>query len=331
MNSKVQARCDLLADNMGVLQKGFLFENALLRIISASIFAEGGKNVDTEYLKECRNVLRKNEGSFSNFRGINELIVATKMAQVADPESYILDVSEVYKKLKNGKLCGTRYMSLAAMSIVDAKRTSDADGIIEKGAEILKGMKSKHPFLTSEEDICFVELLAMSDKSTEDILSELEESYQILKKSFSFHDNAVYSLAQVLTLEDGDVSEKASKVVELFNALKDAGVKYGKDYELASLGALIKIDISVSELAEEIAETSKYLKTKKGFGILHCGEKSRHLFAALVVAGVLSEDNAALNASVVEGALSVIIAQEVALLSSMIAASAVAASSSSSH
>ncbi|SEL85519.1 Protein of unknown function [Butyrivibrio sp. ob235] len=331
MKNSVQKRCELLVENRNLIQEGFMLENSLLKAVAAAAFAEKEKTVDVDYLKECRSILRDKQGALSSFRGNNELIVSTKMALGSDPEKYIDEVIEVYKKFQKGKCFGSTFRVLAAMSICDAGKFSEADAIIEKTNNLLEGMRKKHPFIATDEDTSFAVLLAMTEKSVEEILTELEEAFGYIKKSFSFHDNAAYSLTQVLTIFDGSYEDKRDKVLEIYNAFKAAGLKYGKEYELASLGTLININLSTGELVSEVAEAAKFFDGKKGFGMLDMNKQTKLMLGAMVVSGAYSEKSTVTDASVTSGAISMIIAEQTAMLVAIMIASSSAAASSSSN
>ncbi|MCR5665970.1 MAG: DUF4003 domain-containing protein [Eubacterium sp.] len=123
-------------------------------------------------------------------------------------------------------------------------------------------MKEDHPFLTSDSDFCFATVLSLTDKSVDQIVEELETTFQNLKPNFKYHDNAIHSLSQVLTSYAGDPDDKAERSLTLYEALRVAGIKYGKETELASLGTLLRVKMAPDVLAKEIAETSDYLKSK---------------------------------------------------------------------
>ncbi len=331
MREAITRKCDLLIENWKLIHKGFWLENGSIAAIAAATFAEKDRSVDVEMLKECHKILKKKEGIFSEFRGSSELIVTAKMALSADPEGYLEDVTGVYKKFQKGKFWGSNYRALAAMTICDVGKASEADAIIEKTNEILKGMNKVHPFLTSDEDTSFAVLLAISGKKTEDILEELEETYQSLKKKFSLHDNAVYSLSQVLTSYEGAAQDKADKAIDIFDAFAAAGAKYGKGYELASLGTLIGINASPDDIAAEVAETADYLKGNKGFGSFDMGKATRLMFGTMMVAGDNSDENYKVGASVISGAVARLVAEQTAMLVAIMAASTSSATTSSSH
>ena len=331
MREIVEKRSELLATNQAIMNKSFILEHSLTNAVVAASFAEEDRTVDVELIKEAKKVLKEKTGVFSDFRSYNEITVSARMALSGNPEKYINELIEVYNKLQKGKIFGSSYRVLAAMSICDQGKYSEADSLIEKTNEILKGMKKVHPFITSDEDTCFAVLLAMTDKSVEEILTELEESYQIMKKNFAFHDNAVYSLTQVLTAYEGSAEEKCDKALKLFNAFKAAGAKYGKGYEFASLGSLIDIDADEEELVSEIIDVADYLKGKKGFGMLDMGKETRLMFGTMLVSGAYLSGDYAANSSAIGSDIGRIVALQTAIFVTMMIVMTTTAAATSSH
>lgn len=327
MNNLIQRKCELLVENRQLAGKTSLLEGGLIKMVAAASFTEKDKTIDVEELKSCIKLLRSKQGIFSDLRGNNELIIGSKMALSGNPEEYLEDLLGVYKKFQQGKIFGSEFRVLAAASICDTGKASQADAVIEKTNELLKGMKKDHPFLTSDEDTSLAVLLAFKEKSVEDILTELEETFQYIKKNFAFHENASYSLSQVLTTYDGTAEQKGQKVLDLFNAFKEAGAKYGKNYELASLGILININKNIEEIVSEVIETAEFLKNKKGFGILEMDKATRLMLGSMLVSEVYGASDSAVSASVSSGALAAVIAQELCMLAAVMAATTVTSSS----
>ncbi len=328
MKEIVGRRVELLVENRELLHKAFFLENGLMTVVAGAVFAEKNKTADPEFVKECRDLLKKKKGPFSEIRGNNELLISAKMALSGSPEQYLEDIVGIYNKLQRGKFFGSRHGVLAASSICDAKKANDTERVLEKTTAIIKGMKAVHPFLTSDEDTGFAVLLAMTDKSVEQILEEVEESYQYLKKDFVFHDNAVYSLAQVLTTYAGDSKEKCRFALEIFEAFKSAGFKYGKDHELPSLGILVNLGPEIGEIVAEVIEVAEALKEHKGFGMLDMSKQTRLMISAMIVSSAFGEDNTVANASVASGALSLLIAEQAAVMAVIASTTAAAATSS---
>lgn len=328
MRSEIEKRCELLVENRKLAGKASFLDHDLIKVVAASFFTEKDKTADVDQLKDCKKLIRKKQGIFSEIRGNNELIIAAKMAASGNPEGYLDKLIDVYGEFQKGKILGSSYRVLAAASICDTGRASEAESLVEKTYEIMKGMRKDHPFLTTDEDTSFAVLLAMKDKSTEEILAELEEIYQLIKKNFAFHEDAAYSLSQVLATFDGQAELKSEKVMELFEAFKNAGAKYGKGYELASLGILVGIDKNIEDLVSEVVEVAEYLSGKKGFGILNMNRHTRLMLGTMIVSEIYSDGNVATGASVASSALSAVIAAQLCMYVAVMSAASASASSS---
>ena len=327
MDSRLMNKCELLADNRDLLNKNFKWDYEMLIMVGSVIFTDAGKTVDIDRVNECKAILKKHEGVFSYFRNNMEKAVLAKMALSDDPEKYLTDVVAIYDKLHKGKIAGSDYMALTAMNICDSNKAADTDAIIEKTKLLLKEMNKKHPILTSDEDMTFAAMLAMTDKDVDAIVNEAETYYEALKPRFSFHTNSLQSLSHVLILMEGSVESKIAKVCEIYDTFKEQGVKYGKDYVMASIGALVNTNISTTELVSEIIEASEYLKTRKGFGAWGIGEKARLMFASLLAADVYGNDKDTMNSAVITGSIAMVIAEEIAIMA-VIAASAASSANS---
>ena len=313
MRDTTAQKCELFTENRNVIHKASFLEDGMLTAVAGALYAENDKKADPDFYKECKKVLRSKEGIFSVLRGHNETVIAARMAISGDPDGYLEKLEKANELINQGKFFESEYRALAAMAIVESDKVSEAEEVVEKTYELIKEMKKKHPFLTSDEDTSFVVLLAMTGRDNEDILSELEENFQTLKAKFTFHDNSVYSLAQVVTAFEGNASEKCEKVLALYDAFKELGVKYGKSYELASLGTLLDVDMSSSELAAEVIDVADFLKGKKGFGMLDMSKQTRLMFGTMIVSSCYSKNGNA-GASVVGGTIASIIAEQIAMM-----------------
>lgn len=322
MRDILRAGCELLADNRDMIHKNFVWNMDMMSITGAVIYTGEGKTADIQRIKECKTILKKHQGVFSEFRQNMEIPVLCKMALSDDPEGYLLKLINTYNVLHQGKIFGSEYMALTAISICDSKCEARVDEIVQKTRDLLKAMAKVHPFLTSEEDMAFAALLAMTNHSIDEIINETEYCFTYMKAKFAFHDNAVQSLSHVLTLCPGTPEEKCRRASAIYDALLTRHITYGKDYELASLGALVNIDMAPEELASEIADASEYLKNRKGFGDWSIGTRTRTMFAALLAAQAYSPTSIAMDASVIGSALAIVIAEEVCMMAATMAVTA---------
>ena len=312
MRELLQAGCELLSDNKNAIRSYFKWDMELLTVAGAVLFTSAGETVDIERMKNCRAILKSHEGGASALRGNMEIPVLAKMALAPDPEQYLIKLISIYDALQRGRIFASQSVAMAALTICDGLRDRDVTYVIDLTKQLMKRMSERHPFLTGEEDTPCAALLAMSGRNVDEIIDEMETCFAIMKKKFSFHSDAVQSLTQVLALCPGDPIKKCERVSAIYDAMVARGITYGKDYELASLGALVTIDMTPEELANEIADAAEFLKIQKGFGDWSMSKKTRLMFAALLAAQAYAPSSIAMDASVLCSTLCIVIAQQAA-------------------
>ena len=206
------------------------------------------------------------------------------------------------------------YLPVAAMTVAQSVPEYGWEELAARSRRIYEMMKDEHPFLTSSEDCVFAVMLAMSPRTDEELIREVETCYNILKERFSDR-NAVQSLSHVLALTDSDrgiASDKCRDTIRLFDVLKEKKHKYGTEYELPTLGVLAVLPCGIDETVRDLIEVSDFLKTQKGYGFWGFDRVQRMMHAGMIVTSEhigTSEtmENAAINSTV-----SVIAAQHAA-------------------
>lgn len=108
-------------------------------------------------------------------------------------------------------------------------------------------------------------------------------------------------------------------MIDIFDALKQQKRKYGTSYELASLGAIVSLDLSINDIVNEIIEVDDFLKEQKEFGAFGIGNTQRLMYAALLVMDTYMPDSKTMQNSVMGSTLSMVIAQQTAMLTIMAA------------
>ena len=310
MREDVRRKCDLFSENKVAIHKSFKWEYDIMSVAAGLLYTCEDRKADIEKMKACADVLRKEKSAVSAFRDIASLVVVSKMALSSDPAKYLFDVSRISEKIKGKKVFEDANYILAAANIIDHDRINDADVITEKAKRIIDGYSQAHPVITSADDMPAATLLALGDKSVENIINETEEIYRYLRNKFSGHSDSVQALAEVLALSERPVAEKCDRVFAIYDALKEKGAKYGLDVELASLGALADLDVDPAVLADEIIETEKYLKGLDGLGSWTISKTNRLMFAALVVAESYSGDMPEMRNSVIVGTIAIALCVE---------------------
>ena len=314
MQTEVMEKCDLLVQNRNLIYRGFMLEDSLMQVIAATAFVDRDEITEVKAIKECRKLLRKKHSAFSYLRGNNELFISSKMALSDDPEQYFNNVSEAYKKIHQGKQLETSYMALAAMLICDLGRQVEADELVSKAEQIKSRMNKEHPVLTDSEDTSFIMFLALTDKSVDTIISDIDEAYDYLEKTckVKVSANALQGLCEVLAISYGDTKEKCDKVVRIFNTFSEHGTKYGTDSEFIVLGSLIDVNVDTDTLVREILEAEVRLADLKGFKDAEMDRKKRMMYASMLVADVYGMQTAVIGNSLISHAMTTVITKQIA-------------------
>lgn len=331
MINSIMQRSELFVLNRDNIKRNFRWDNTLIHPLCASLYTEHGYDVDWGAIKNSRDIIKKQTGVFSNFRGSVQLVYATMLSLEKNPENKIDKVLKAYGNLKN-EFFTSQYLPLSAFIMADMVEEVEYDRITKKAKDIYRRMKKEHPFLTSNEDAGFAVMFAISDLSVDKAIEEMETCYQILKDSL-FSKNAVQSISHVLALGEENGKEKCKRVVDIYQGLRDRGYKYGTRSELAVLGVLALETNDVKQVVSDIIKVDDYLIGHKGFGIMGIGRPQRMMYAAIIVMQeykkdrINSSDNI-MNLTSINSITSVIIAQQIAV-SAAIAASVSSSSNSS--
>lgn len=327
MRSKVINKCELLAENRKIFGKTFKWEFDYMTTAGASIFTSAGVLANMERLKECEKILKAHTSWLSNIRGFSEVPVIAKMALSDNPEEYIKKVIAIYDLMKSNKLAGSEYKVMAAIALAE-KDIEEAQTYILRTAELYKKMSKEHWILTSCEDIPFAALLATSDKDIDSMISDMEESYKLLKNKY-FSKNAVQSVTHILTFSDDKPEVKCEKFNRVYDGLKANKHNIGSGYELCVLGASALTDVSAETIVDLICEADDNLAQKKGFGALSLGTELRRLLASQIVMSTCFDgSNIADEITMTSMLASAIAVETCMIICSLAAANAAAATAS---
>lgn len=322
MRESLSRQCEMFIHNRDEIKSYFRWESAELVAVCASEICSNNIQVETETLLECKNILDKGTGVFSNFRGASKLPVISMLATDDEPSKKLETILEIHNLLKL-KFSDSQYLTLLAAKLFNMISEDDVEECANRGKEIYNLMKKEHPFLTSREDNVFAVLLSFSDKENDALVADMEECYRTMKK-FSPDSNAMQSLSHVLALANGTPEEKCSRVIEMFNALDEQGKKYSKSYEMAVLGVLSILPLDMAQVIDDVVEVDDFLSTQKGYGGIGIAKKTRLMHAAMLVANDYAE-NSVVNTAAISGTMAMIAAGQAAMCA--IIASTVAVSS----
>ena len=328
MNERTLARCKNLIKNKETMKSAFAWEDGLTHLACAGIFINKEQTANEEMLLQCKDILKRNTGIFSNFKSTAKPMIVAMLAANENPQLLMERGLKVYDLLKE-EFMSSVYLPIAAMIIAQYADEARYAELAQRTRRIYKQMRADHPFLTSGEDSTFCALMALLDKPDEVLLGDAEECYKILKNNF-FSSNAVQSLSHVLAMCDGEPENKCQKTMELFQKLKEAGHKYGTSYELPTLGVLAMADGNQDEIAAEMAEIDQWLSEQKGFGFFSSiSAKQRLMYAGMIAQQDYINDKM-MQSAAVNGVISLIVEHQAAMSAAITASAAATANNNNS-
>lgn len=264
----------------------------------------------------------------SDFRGNIKIPLVCKMALAQDPAVYFTQVEKVYSLLNKGKLAGSSYRAMAAMMIAEHLDKKEAAFYVERTCKIYGKMKEAHRWLTSDEDMPFAAMLAVSDVDADVLLAEAERCNDLCKDTFG-NQNARQSLSHVLALSNVSAEQKCQKASAIWRGMKEAKHKYGTGSEISLLGSLAGLALSAEEIVNEMLEADDYLKQQKGFGDFSMGASVRRMIAGLMVMNTHQPKDTAACDSAVQSSLMMVIQMEICMLVMVSTMAATSAATSS--
>lgn len=328
MNERTLARCKNLIKNKETMKSAFAWEDGLTHLACAGIFINKEQTANEEMLLQCKDILKRNTGIFSNFKSTAKPMIVAMLAANENPQLLMERGLKVHDLLKE-EFMSSVYLPIAAMIIAQYADEARYAELAQRTRRIYKQMRADHPFLTSGEDSTFCALMALLDKPDEVLLGDAEECYKTLKSNF-FSSNAVQSLSHVLAMCDGEPKIKCQRTMDLFQKLKEAGHKYGTSYELPTLGVLAMADGNQDEIVAEMAEIDQWLSEQKGFGFFSSiSAKQRLMYAGMIAQQDYINDKM-MQGAAVNGVISLIVAQQAAMCAAITASAAATANNNNS-
>ena len=332
MNKTPQELVDRFIETRDAVRAAFRMENEYIYPVCAQIFLAADKPVEIEQLERCKALVKSSTSVFSSFRGNVKLPLLCMLAAGDDPEER-WDRTRRYYALLKESFYGSEYLALGAMLLSDAVQEEDVPALAARGKGLYQRMKKEHPFLTGQEDSVFALLLSQSARSDDELIEDMERCYALLKERFP-SGNGLQAASHVLALSSEIPVDKTFRMIGIFNAIEEAGGKYGKDWQLPILAALSLGQRFQEDLARELLEIDALLSKRKGYkGVFGLDKRARSMHAAMLLSlqhEVEPKQPVELVGAAAQQATLAIIAAQQALMCAVVASSA-ASSAAASH
>ena len=327
MNQDITTALTLFTENVQATKKGFAWHHIGTKRLAALLYTLQNKTIDCAALKESHALIKDRVGVFSMFRGNMSIFIAAMLSLDDGCKLRLADVTEVYDILKAAKFGASDYLAVAAYLIVADTGRENYKITVSRAKQFYDGMKKNNWFHTGQDDYIFAVMLGLSDIEVTAGTERIKELYDRLKKEFKrAGGGSVQALSQMLTL-GGKTDEALTHLLQLRDSLKSRKVKLDRPYTLPALGALSLLPVDGEILVRDILEAQNYLRAQKGFGAFSISMQEILLFASAIISSVYAKDmSTTVVASSSVSIINIIIAQQIAMIVAVSAASTSAAS-----
>ena len=325
----INAKLELLETNVQIMQKGFFWQSSLVKRLAALLHTMEGRTADSYEIRRSLDLIKREAGLFSVFRGNMALCIAALLSMSPNPQLMLDDAQEAYSLLKNARFRASDYLAVAAIEIARHSEPINQLKVVNRARQFYDGMKANRYFSTGQDDYIYSAMLGLSDIDAPSGIERIERLNANLRGEF-WDKNSVQALAQVLVLGGSD-DTAVMRTLDLRDQLKALGIKPDRAYTLSSLGVLALLPADTDKIAARVGDAHTALRAIKGFGAMSVYAQELFLYAsALVACDYADASGSAINSSLSTGIAGIIIAHQTAMVAA-ITASSTAASSSAGH
>ncbi|MDR1540592.1 MAG: DUF4003 domain-containing protein [Clostridiales bacterium] len=315
MKQEVQEKLFLFAENSRAAMKAFLWQDTLATQLSALMFAQEGKPVDCEGIKECMNSIKKNTGVFSSFRSDMSMFVATLMCLSDRRDKLFEGILNAYEALKGAKFSASDHLVAAACQLA-LNEDADSAVTVSRARSFFDAMKKSIGY-TGTDDYVFIVMLALSKIDVLSGAERIERLYELLKPEFR-DKNSAQALAQILVL-GGESDEAEKRLFALRYSLKSRKIPMDRSDALPMLGVLALLPEDAGEIAQDVYDAQSFLRGQKGLGAFSITAQDLLLFSSSIALSGYAQklDNVVASAAISASIASIFIAQQAAMIASM--------------
>ena len=116
MREELQKRCDHFIAARDVIRDTFKWNSTYMPPVCANLFCAAGQMPDQDRLRACRDLINRNTGIFSSFRGEIRVPLSCLLSMEDRPEEKFEQVQQVYQMLRE-QFFASDYLALAAFLI----------------------------------------------------------------------------------------------------------------------------------------------------------------------------------------------------------------------
>lgn len=284
MKELLERLCSRYLLNLGLFTDFYPLERDILYPVCANVFCAADTDFDLGKFSDSMNLIKGEPKMLSSFRSTVRPLIASLMSVSNDPKGEMERYLNCYELLRK-YFKDSEPLALLSVLLMRVIPFEKAEEHIRRGRQIYDRMKKEHRILTTKEDVASAVMLAFSDKSDDELIEDMEESFRLLRHRAD--NNSIQTVSHILAMAAETPTEKCAKFAELYDSMIKKGREYGKHYELAMLAALSISRFSSSEIQNDISDGESFLAQHSTVGDLSGfgkNEPVNHAFMLLMIA-----------------------------------------------
>jgi len=265
MEDRLKLKLDKMISLYEYLRKEYKWNDDFMLRFTAFIYTVHDRAFDREQFDEMIEHMKTASARFSHYRSDQAFSIAALLINKYDnPKEAFNKQLKIEERLRTSGFKKSSYLCIASYALMLTAKEEDWNERIERAAEIYKGMKKDHFWLTGVDDYPVVILLAASPESSKNITNNMEECFNKLHEAGFSKSNGLQFLSQILTFVPKPTEDKIKACKDVFHYLKDNKVKIYYSY-YGVIGFLEVLGDETMKAAEEVVEVYEYLRANKDF------------------------------------------------------------------
>lgn len=330
MDSITKKNCDLLIKNRTNIKSAARWDYPANQWLSALLCTVEGVSMTADRIKNMRQLVKENVGITSKYRGTFALPVAAYLGTSRHSATLLKNAMVFDEALRSQGFKRSNYLLLPSLLVAKANPRSDLSSLARRSKDFYEAMRQGNKLSIGQKDYSTAIILASSNLGVDEASGEAQRCYDYLQSNFT-RKSSLVPLSYIMTLGSGRAEVKCQKAIDIYDNLKEQGLKYGTHYELPSLGVLAMYPGTAKEIANTTGEIAQFLLSQKGFGLFGVSKAQTLMFAGAILGiSLQTEDQGdSMSLAIAAGTTALVMAMEAAIIGSVVAASAAASSSSS--
>ena len=211
----------------------------------ALLFAVEGKTADEARIKECSRKVKTGWTVNDTLR----VVRTSRLAMQSDPDGWLKHIESNERMLKNAGVKRLFVMG-AAGALTDLVPDDMIPALAARAETLYQRMKEKHKILTGWGDIPFAIDLALSTRTDDELVNDMEECHRLLDERFR-KSNALQSASHVLAMLNGTPQEKTERLFGLIDAFRKRKFR-SFDFMLWQTAAFACFAVPAEEIVSDI-------------------------------------------------------------------------------